>query len=400
MNFDRLAPIGMRSALMPRRWPLIWRMLGVFWCVVLASAGAGIATLAYLGPPEQATTQLDQLTLPPPEVEVLAAPVITELGPVEPAIKLVPTPIATPSPLATRSALATTTVKGGIAAPDPGLLEASHLYPGGLLPKIGADHRTPMQAYAAPFNAADSRPRVALLMAGIGMNEAESAVAIANLPAAVSLAVTPYAARLDSQVANARAHGHEFLISIPMEPQGFPLNDPGYRGLLTGASLATNAQLLEWSLVRLTGYVGATGALGEMRGERFAAAADQMAPLLATLAGRGLLYIDPRPNAIAGAALRNTTTTMRGVDEVIDNPAGAAEVDRALAQLEQTARDRGSALGLAGRPSPVTIDRINAWAVGLAARGVVLVPVSAVVQTPRAPPPIASAPTVRTIAPK
>jgi polysaccharide deacetylase 2 family uncharacterized protein YibQ len=383
MNFARLAPIGIRSALVPQRWPLIWRLLGVFWCVVLAGAGMGIATLAYLGPPEEVTSQLEQLMLPPADVP--AAPVVAEVAKpvtVVPAAKPVATPITAPPPPA---AIAAT---GSIAAPDPALLEASNLYPGGLLPKIGADHRTPMQAYAAPFNAADPRPRVALLMAGIGMNEAESAVAIANLPAAISLAVTPYAARLDSQIANARVHGHEFLISIPMEPQGFPLNDPGYRGLLTGASLATNAQLLEWSLVRFTGYVGATGALGEMRGERFAAASDQMAPLLATLAGRGLLYIDPRPNAITSAWLRNTHATMRGVDEVIDDPAGAAEIDRALAQLEQTARDRGSALGLAGRPSPVTIDRINAWAVGLAARGVVLAPVSAVVQTPRAPPPL------------
>jgi hypothetical protein len=395
MNFARLAPIGMRSAFAPQRWPLIWRLLGVFWCVVLAGAGAGIATLAYLGPPEEVTSQLEQLTLPRPGMP--AAPAVAEVakpGTAVPAAKPVATPITAPPPPATIAA------KGSIAAADPALLEASNLYPGALLPKIGADHRTPMQAYAAPFNAADSRPRVALLMAGIGMNEAESAIAIVNLPAAVSLAVTPYAARLDPQIANARSYGHELLISIPMEPQGFPLNDPGYRALLTGASQATNAQLLEWSLIRFTGYVGATGALGDMRGERFAAAADQMAPLLATLADRGLLYIDPRPNAISSAWLRNTHATMRGVDEVIDDPAGAAEIDRALAQLEQTARDRGSALGLAGRPSPITIDRINAWAIGLAARGVVLAPVSAVVQTPRAPPLIAASPVVRTNAPK
>ena len=393
MNFARLAPVDTRSNLTPRRRPLIWQLLGVFWCVVLGGAAVGIATLAYLGPPEEATQELEQLTLPPPEAP--ASPAVAEVvrpSPVPPVAK--PAAMTITAPVAPPPLVAPA-VKGGIAPPDPTLLEASKLYPGGLLPKIGADHRTPMQAYAAPFNAADPRPRVALLMAGIGMNEAESTVAIANLPVAVSLAVTPYAARLDSQIANARAYGHEFLISIPMEPQGFPLNDPGYRALLTGASQATNAQLLEWSLIRFSGYIGATGALGEMRGERFAAATDQMAPLLTTLAGRGLLYIDPRPNAIAGAALRNTSATMRGVDAVIDNPADAAEIDRALAQLEQTARDRGSALGLAGRPSPVTIDRINAWAIGLAARGVVLAPVSAVVQTPRAPPPL-----VKTNAPK
>ena len=34
----------------------------------------------------------------------------------------------------------------------------------------------------------------------------------------------------------ARPTEHEYLLSIPMEPQGYPLNDPGASALLTGAA--------------------------------------------------------------------------------------------------------------------------------------------------------------------
>jgi uncharacterized protein len=45
------------------------------------------------------------------------------------------------------------------------------------------------------------------------------------------------------------------------------------------------------------------------------------------------------------------------------------------------ARDRGAALGLASAPTPVAVERLAAWAALLEQRGVVLVPVSAVVGT-------------------
>jgi polysaccharide deacetylase 2 family uncharacterized protein YibQ len=238
-----------------------------------------------------------------------------------------------------------------------------------------------MQAYAAAFDRKDVRPRVAILLAGIGMNAADS-LAATTLPPGVSMAVTPYAPRLEKVLAEMRATGHEFLLSLPMEPQGYPLNDPGRRAMLTSVSVVTNSQLLEWALTRFSGYVGATGALGDMRGERFAAAPEQMGPVRDTLAERGLLYVDPRPN-VAPVRKPNSRSVMRGIDVVLDDPPGAVEIDRALARLEKLARDRGAAIGLAGRPSPLAVDRIGVWAAGLDARGVALAPVSVVVQMPQ-----------------
>jgi polysaccharide deacetylase 2 family uncharacterized protein YibQ len=53
------------------------------------------------------------------------------------------------------------------------------------------------------------------------------------------------------------------------------------------------------------------------------------------------------------------------------------EIDRALTRLEMTARDNGSAVGLA-TAQPTTVARIAAWAKTVEARGFVLVPISMV----------------------
>ena len=70
------------------------------------------------------------------------------------------------------------------------------------------------------------------------------------------------------------------------------------------------------------------------------------------------------------------------MDLVIDEPADAPAIDAKLATLTRIAQETGSALGLAGAVRPVTIERIAAWANELAAQGVALAPVSALVQPP------------------
>ena len=127
-----------------------------------------------------------------------------------------------------------------------------------------------MQVYAAGFDGSSRRPRVGLRLAGAGLNQADSEAAIRLLPGGVTLAVSPYAQNPAKVLAAARAAEHEYLLSIPMEPQGFPLNDPGNQALMTSLSPEQNRSRLEWMLSRIAGYIGAVGAEGSMRGERFA----------------------------------------------------------------------------------------------------------------------------------
>jgi len=386
-----------------------WVALGWFWAVVLVGLVAGAVVLQVLGPPPAAPpaaaaapppapeARAPELAPPPAPAAVVAAPPAPEARAPELAPPPAPAAVvaAPPAPEARAPELAPPPAPpaartDGIPAPIAALQEPGPEGPGATLPRIGADGTMPMQAYAAAFDAADKRPRVAVLLAGIGMAEADSEDAIRTTPAAVSLAFSPYATRPGPLATMARAAGHETLASVPMEPVGFPQNDAGNHALLTGLAPAENQARLDWALSRIAGTVGATAMLGkDLMGERFAAS-EQMAAVLEALAGRGLLYIDPRPPPALPAGPAPVQPGVRRADLVIDDPAAVRpEIEARLARLEQLARDRGSALGLAGRPDPVTVDRLAAWAATLAARGVVLVPVSALV-APLSPPAKAS----------
>ena len=191
-----------------------------------------------------------------------------------------------------------------------------------------------MHAYAARFDPADHHPRVALLLAGIGLDPGASGDAIRDLPAAISLAISPYAPDPTALLAAARAAGHEYLLSLPMEPARYPLNDPGPRALLTSHTPAQNQAALIWALSRFPGYVGVTGALGAMDGERFAGASEDIDPVLRRLAARGLLYVDPRP----GAA-RLPFAWGRAADVTIDRADDPAAIDR---RARPAGPDRGA----------------------------------------------------------
>ncbi|WP_376093420.1 divergent polysaccharide deacetylase family protein [Roseomonas sp. CCTCC AB2023176] len=252
-----------------------------------------------------------------------------------PAVQQAAVPTAPdPPPLPRLAAPAAANAERPIPPPDPALLESS---PHGPVPRVGPEGRTSIRAYARAFDRSDTRPRIALVVGNLGLSASLSEEAIRRLPPATTLAFSPYAFRPGSLLEQARARGMEVLTALPLEPAGYPLNDPGERGLLTGAMPAENADRLLWVLARIQGQVGAIGALGPMRGERFAAVPDLLNGLQDSLRARGLLYLDPRPGAAPPARSFGRT-----VDIVVDEPATRGEIERRLAELERLARERGA----------------------------------------------------------
>lgn len=236
-----------------------------------------------------------------------------------------------------------------------------------------------MAIYAAGFDPSSRRPRVGLLIAGIGGSESDSLAAIKSLPEGITFAVSPYASDTARLLSAARMGGHEYLLSLPLEPQGYPANDPDDRyALMTSLPAADNLKRLRAILAREQGYVGVTNALGPLHGERLSDVPDQFGAVLTEAAHRGLLFVDARPNLPVAPYAWN-----RSVDMVVDaGPADVGDLDRRLDALTHMALDNGAALGLVSVPRPITIERVAAWTNGLTAKGVVLAPVSALVQPP------------------
>jgi uncharacterized protein len=378
-----------------------WRGLARFWAVVLAVLGIGALVLEVLGPP--------------PNAAMTAAGPVAQTNPD-------PTPRASGSSVAKsgedKSRLAAQTIAptavpagrpgrdtpGPITDPDPALLEPYPPEPDHKLPRIAMDGRTPMAVYAAGFDPSSVRPRVAMLVAGIGMSEADSLAAIKDLPGGVTLAISPYAPDVARLLDVARMNQHEYLLSIPMEPQGYPANDPDdRRALMTSLAPEENLNRLRWVLSRLAGYVGVTNTFGQMRGERLAGVPDQFASVLEEVGHRGLLFVDARTSGArtSGARTNGTRTNgtstngtsangtvlphawNRSADTVIDaDPIDAAVLDQRLDALTHMALDRGSALGIVLVPRPVTLARVAAWTNTLTAKGLALAPVSALASPP------------------
>jgi polysaccharide deacetylase 2 family uncharacterized protein YibQ len=261
---------------------------------------------------------------------------------------------------------------GGALVSDPSLIESTE---NGPLPRIAADGTTPMRAYAGPVTDT-GHPRIAIVISGLGFSAKKTADALSKLPPQVTLSFVPYAADVQRWVTEARHRGHEVLLEVPMEPFDFPDSDPGPHTLRSGVGEDANTDRLVWALTRFTGYTGVTN----LQGERLLSDPESLEPVLTYLARRGLLFFDngsathsaaPDVAARSGVAFAQATA-------IIDKIQTAMEIDRELSEIENQARAHGSASGF-GFIYPVTVDRVTQWAQGLAGRGFVLVPASAIV---------------------
>lgn len=257
---------------------------------------------------------------------------------------------------------------------DPALIEQTK---DGPLPRIADDGRTPMQAYAPPLPAAALKgKKIAIVITGLGISARATDAALQTLPPGVTLAFAPYAGDVQRWVSEARKLGHEVLLEVPMEPYDFPDSDPGPHTLRPMLSEDGNIERLKWALTRFTGYAGITNLLGG----RFLANRDAAAPVMTYLARRGLLFYDggtTSRSAAAGIASQIKAPYVQS-NIMIDSIQSGMEVDQKLSELEARARVTGAATGT-GFLYPVTIGRVANWAKGLAGRGFVLVPASAIV---------------------
>lgn len=277
---------------------------------------------------------------------------------------------------------------GDLGAPDgqavilmPGADGASHVPPlpqapiagltapgpGGLLPIIAPDGRMPWKAYSRPF-ADNGRPKVSLVIGGLGLNAKATRDAIERLPPEITLSFVPYADGLQGWIDLARANGHEVLLEIPMEPLDFPDNDPGPYTLMANDPPAQTVQRLEWLMARATGYFGVTNYLGG----RFVSSDKGMNAFGQALRQRGLAFIDD-----GSAAKRAMSIPRASAGRIVDDQLDSDAIDRQLLNLEAQALQTGSALG-SGFAYPLTIAQVQRWAASVGQRGYALAPASAV----------------------
>lgn len=258
-----------------------------------------------------------------------------------------------------------------VAQADPALLEKGPL---GSVPKAGPGGRLPWQAYARAISPNDDRPRIAVIVKGLGLAQAATDAAIRRLPGAVTLALDPSGSNLDGVAAAARAAGHEVLMTLPLASETFPLRDPGPFALPIVQMPADNLPRLKTIMGAATGYVGLLSSMGgNLMGRD-----DQIRPILLELKSRGLMFVDGGGTAksLAPGIASEIGLPRAIVKIVLDEDPSRTAIDARLAETEKLARNAAAAVVLAS-PYPVTLERLAAWVKTLDGKQLSLMPITA-----------------------
>ncbi len=239
----------------------------------------------------------------------------------------------------------------------------------------------PMQAkpawlrFAVPAAPAGNRPLVAIVFDDLGLDRARTAEVV-RLPGPLTLSFMTYASDLPQQTEAARRAGHELFLHVPMEAIDRH-EDPGPHALYTALSRDEIIERLRWGLGRFDGFVG----INNHMGSKFTADAQAMAPVIEELRARGLVFLNSRTTArSAGIRLAAADGVPHATRDVfLDDDLTPAAIRRQLALVEEVAQRHGSAIAIGHAHDP-TIAALRAWLPSLPAKGLVLVPVSAVVR--------------------
>lgn len=239
--------------------------------------------------------------------------------------------------------------------------------------------------YARPFSNPDNKPMVAIIITGLGMSKTTTEDAF-NLPAEIGLSFSPYSYDVEKWIAKANGDGKEIYMDLPMEPEDYPLSDPGQQGLISSLDEGENAKRLLMVADRYAKRVGLVTPVNE----KFTASVEALPPVLKLVYERGILLV--RGKNSDAAAFKETTGKIGmpdiEADSEIDNVISTTDIAAALDRLTAEAKKNGSAIGIA-HPYPVSLREIRRWVKELNAKGVVLAPVSAIAiaAEPKAPAP-------------
>lgn len=307
--------------------------------------------------------------VPVPIPEPVPAPIAEASGATDPATAPVPAIVTDMPPATLADAPPITASATPPADVNPMLTEKTGA---GTLPAIGKDGVKPWRYYAKPYERKGTLPMIAIVVSGLGQNKTVTDSAL-RLPEAIALSFTPYARDVGSWGKAARLAGHEVMIDLPLEPSNYPVSDPGPYGLLVGKPATETQAHLQWVMSRFQGYTGFL----TPQNESFSSDSDGFKLLMQSMAARGLMLVVGRepPKSDIKQMIESGSTATVVADVLLDEDLSATAIQTRLSSLEQIARNRGYAVGVA-QAYPITMEQLNLWAAKLAEAGFVLVPVT------------------------
>ncbi len=240
----------------------------------------------------------------------------------------------------------------------------------GLVPIIRtSDGLTPFKAYSAPFSPpAETKAMLAIVVTDFGLSRRMTGAAL-NLPAGVTLALSPYTDDPQSLTTSAREDSHEVWLSLPLQTTDNA--DWGPLTLRVGNSLEENRTRFLKTLARATGYAGVIMSGSLSMTPQDVSFSDILRSLNAR--GLGLAAFIPQPQSLEQAASnRKIPIAVRDFAFISTPTEVTAHIQKAIGDAEA---NRKAVLQLP--LTPVTAQAIKDSLSVLEQKNIALAPLSA-----------------------
>lgn len=233
----------------------------------------------------------------------------------------------------------------------------------------------------AGLGVAQAPPVIVILIDDLGDNSTAVRRLVA-LPFVVNGAVLPHTPFAELASRRIRERGGDVILHLPLEPVGFPQDDPGPGALWVTmpAEQRTAALRADWA-----GVPGRIG-LNNHMGSRFTGDAASMDTLARELVAYAPLFVDSLtvPHSSAARAMARQGIPALSRTHFLDDVATAENISRNFAAALAYARRYGVAVAI-GHPNRHTLRLLEGAAPRLAAAGVKAVPLRAIFVTAPAP---------------
>lgn len=231
--------------------------------------------------------------------------------------------------------------------------------------------------YRTPFSIAKKTPVITLIITNLGISEKQTENAILDLPYATSLALSPYSQKLDFWAEQSHIEKHETLSLLPMEPLTYPTQDPGQLALSTRNSTDENKENLEKLLKKDHKNI----AYMNYMGDRFLTNRTKLVTVFRKLKELDATFVESpvTQKSVAPRVAAEVGLTYLRADTIIDKNLTRYHIFNELDLLEEMAKERGYAIGIA-HSYPVTFDTINKWVQQLHDTEIKLAPLSTILE--------------------
>jgi polysaccharide deacetylase 2 family uncharacterized protein YibQ len=216
----------------------------------------------------------------------------------------------------------------------------------------------------------------AIIMDDLGANTATTRQ-VAKLEVPITMAIIPDLIHARESMNIAAKCDREVMVHLPMEPLGYPEQNPGEMALMLDMSRDEVTSRTLYYLRRLPLAKGCNNHMGSA----FTQDAPRMEAVLEQLSARGMFFVDSLTSSksVGAQIARNLGVTNARRDVFLDNERDVEKITQQLVKLLRIAEKNGTSLGIC-HPYPETITALNNCAALAAEYGVDIVPVSKLVR--------------------